>query len=212
MRTVTIVLAALALTSTTATAQLDGLSIGGGVGVTASAHASGKGYHGAVSLPAMYLHRGAELRVEGMYQRGRVSGSPFACQRVQRFYCLGRTDENQIAAGAVFVRIPAQIRGWRLYADPIGAGLYHRRTRSTEYQGPTALCLRDGVLVSCPNNPDWATFAYRESRTSIGANAGVGFERVIAGLRLFAEARAHTLFERGESIAGSVPVTFGVTF
>jgi hypothetical protein len=216
MRTAAIALVAtatLALTSADAVAQVDGLSVGGGIGVTASAHATGRGYHAAISLPVMPLHRGAHLRAEVMYQAGTLSASPFECERVDSFYCLGRTDENQIAAAAVFVRIPTPWFGrWRFYADPIGAGLYHRRTRSTETQGPTAFCLVGGVIVSCPDNPDWATFTYRATRTSVGANVGLGMEAQVAQLRIFAEVRAHRLFERGESVAGSVPLTLGVSF
>jgi hypothetical protein len=216
MRTAAIALAVvsvLALSATAARAQVDGLSVGGGIGVAASARASGRGYHAAVSLPVIPLHRSAQLRAEVMYQVGKLSASPFECERVDPFYCLGRTDENQIAGAAVFVRIPSRWFGrWRFYADPIGAGVYHRRTKSSEYQGPTAICWVNGALVGCENNPPWATFAYRASRTSVGANFGGGLEAQIARVRLFVEARAHTLFERGESMAAAVPVTFGFTF
>jgi hypothetical protein len=204
---------ALALRATTAVAQVDRLSAGGGIGVAQSARASGKGYHGAFSLPVMPLRRGAHVRAEVMYQAGSLSGSPFSCDRVDRFYCLGRTDDNQLTAAAVFIRIPSLWRGrWRFYADPIGAGLYHRRTKSTEHQGPTGMCLVNGEIVSCPDNPPFATFAYLTSRSSLGANFGVGFEVQVAGVRLFAEARAHRLFEPGESIAGAIPVTVGFSF
>jgi hypothetical protein len=43
-------------------------------------------------------------------------------------------------------------------------------------------------------------------------NSGFGFETEIAGIRAFAELRAHRLFERGESSAGAVPITLGVSF
>jgi hypothetical protein len=209
----TLTLTALASMPTLASAQLNGLSVGGGVGVTASARASGKAYHGAVSLPIRFMPHGVELRVEAMYQAGTASTSPFGCERVERFYCLGRTDQNRIAATAFFVRAPMPRFGsWRFYFDPIGAGLYYRHTRSSETQAPTGNCIIDDQIVSCPNNPDWATFNYRVSRVSIGVNSGFGFETEIAGIRAFAELRAHRLFERGESSAGAVPITFGVSF
>jgi hypothetical protein len=218
MRGSSIALAAVALSASGAAAQVDPLadrfSVGGGIGVTATADGQGKGYHAAVSLPVKALPHLAHLRLEMMYQTGTVHATPFSCQRVDWFYCLGRTDENHVAAAAVFVRMQTRWIGmWRFYFDPIGAGLYHRRTRSSEYQGPTATCLIDGEPVSCPNNPDWATFSYRVSRTSLGANTGAGFEFEIARMRLFAEVRAHTFFESGgEHSAGSVPVTFGMKF
>jgi hypothetical protein len=213
MRPLTISLIALTLTSTTVSAQLNGLSVGGGVGVTASSRVSGMAYHGAASMPIAFMPSGVELRLEGMYQGGTVSGSPFACERVRQLYCLGRTDENRIAAAAFFVRARAQPLGvWRFYFDPIGVGVYHRRTTSTESQGPTGICIIDDTLQSCPNNPDWATFSYRVSRTSLGANIGGGVEAEVARIRLFLEARTHVLFERGRSIAGAVPLTFGVSF
>jgi hypothetical protein len=140
-------------------------------------------------------------------------GSPFACERVEQLYCLGRTDENRIGGAAVFVRATSRWFGsTQFYFDPIGAGVYHRRTRSQEFQGPTGLCVVDGQVVSCPDNPPWATFDYRTSRTSLGVNTGFGMLAQLGGLRVFAELRAHRLFESGESIAGAVPLTVGVVF
>jgi hypothetical protein len=213
MRSTLIVLAALVIASSSADAQLSGPSIGGGVGVTGSGGATGKGYHGAVSVAVKSFPRNAELRTELMYQAGTATSSPFHCERVAQFYCIGRSDDNRIAAAAVFVRLKTRWIGmWRFYADPIGAGLYHRRTRSAELQGPTAICIDGDEIVSCPNNPDWATFRYQDSRMSVGANQGAGFEFQLSRVRLFAEARVHILFESGKRSAGAVPVTFGVSF
>jgi hypothetical protein len=227
-RSVIVAGAMLALSSASAIAQADRFSVGGGFGVTASAQASGKAYHGALSFPLAGLpwpepepwderrprpRPTAQLRAEIFYQGGTVTGSPFACERVAQIYCFGRSDENRIGGAAVFVRITALWRGQtRFYIDPVGAGLYHRRTRSRESQGPTTLCLVDSMLVSCPDNPPWATFEYRSSPTSLGANAGFGMLAQLGGLRVFAELRAHRLFESGDSIAGAVPFTVGVRF
>lgn len=219
MRRSLIVLAALALSANGATAQVgpltDRFSVGGGVGVTVTPAASGKGYHAAGSAPVRALPEGMHLRAELFYQTGTVHGTPFSCERVTAFYCLGRTDENQVAGVAAFVRMQTRWIGmWRFYFDPIGAGLYQRWTRSTETQGPTGICVDDGEVISCPNNPDWATFTYRRSRTSLGANTGLGFEFEVARMRLFGEARSHIFFEsqRQERMTGSLPVTFGVKF
>jgi hypothetical protein len=219
MRRSSIVLAALALSANGAAAQVgplaDRFSLGGGVGLTGTPGASGKGYHAAVSAPVKALPEGAHLRVELFYQTGTAHGTPFTCERVARFYCLGRTDENKVLGAAAFVRTQTRWYGmWRFYFDPIGAGLYHRWTRSTEGQGPTAICIDDGQIISCPNNPEWATFTYRRSRTSLGANTGLGFEFEVARMRLFGEARSHIFFEshRQERMTGSIPVTFGVKF
>jgi hypothetical protein len=132
---------------------------------------------------------------------------------VEPFYCVGRRDENRIGGAAAFIRVTSRAFGsTRFYFDPIGAGVYHRHTRSQEVQGPTGLCLIDGVVVSCPDNPPWATFDYRSSRTSFGVNIGFGALAQLGGFRVFAELRAHRLFESGESIAGAVPLTVGFVF
>jgi hypothetical protein len=218
MRRSLIVVAALALSASGAAAQVgplaDRFSIGGGVGVTGTPAASGKAYHVAVSAPVRNFPEGVHLRVELFYQTGTAHGTPFTCERVTGFYCLGRTDENRVAGVAAFFRMETRWIGmWRFYFDPIGAGLYHRRTRSTELQGPTGICLSDEQIISCPNNPDWATFSYRRSRTSLGANTGLGFEFEFARMRLFGEARSHLFFESGLGFSpGAVPVTFGIKF
>jgi hypothetical protein len=221
----------LGLESRVGQAQGLDISVGGGIGVTGSARASGRGYHGAVSFPVASLplpwpepgpwderprprpRPTAQLRAEGFIQGGTITGSPFACEVVEQFYCLGRRDENRIAGSAVFVRIAWPWAGrMRFYLDPIGAGVYGRRTRSTETQGPTALCLRDGMVVGCPDNPPWATFEYTTSRLSVSANTGFGLVVRTGAIRLFVEFRAHRLFESGESIASAVPLTLGLTF
>jgi hypothetical protein len=230
---ITVVLTCLtiALSPTVGRGQSRDIAVGGGIGVTASARASGMAYHAAVNFPLAALpspfpepepwderrrrrpRPTAHLRTEVFYQGGTVTGSLFACDRVEPLYCLGRSDENRIAGAAVFVRIVSPWYGrFRFYIDPIGAGVYHRRTKSAELQGPTATCLIDGELVSCPNNPPWATFEYGSSRTSVGANTGLGIVANIGAARIFAEFRAHRLFESGESAAGAVPLTFGLVF
>ena len=219
----------LALSPSLGRAQDRDIALGGGFGITQSARASGMGYHAAVSFPIARLvwpepgpwderrrpraRPTAHLRTEVFYQGGTVTGPPFACDRVDPFYCLGRSDENRIAGAAIFVRIASPWFGRvRFHLDPIGAGVYHRRTRSAEFQGPTGTCIVNGELVSCPDNPPFATVQYRSSRTSLGANTGLGIAANVGAIRMFAEFRGHRLFESGESIAGAGPVTFGVVF
>ena len=223
--------AALALTANAGRAQVRDVAVGAGIGLTSSARASGQAYHGAVNFtlttptallpesgpwderPHRHVGPTVQLRAEVFYQGGTATGSPFSCERVAQFYCLGRVDQNRLGGGAVFVRVAPPLCGrMRSSADPFGAGLYHRRTKSREVQAPIALCIINDELVSCPNNPPWATYEYRSSRTSVGANTGLGMQLQLGGLRMFAELRVHQLFESGESSAGAVPVTFGVVF
>jgi hypothetical protein len=210
-------------------AQTYDIAVGGGIGLMNSARAGGRGYHGSVSFPLAALpvpfpepgpwderprrraRPTAQLRAEGFYQAGNATGSPLDCEVVVQLYCFGRRDENRIVGSAVFVRITWPWVGrMRFYVDPIGAGVYGRRTKSTETQGPAALCLSGGEVVSCPDNPPWATFRYTTSRLSMGVNTGFGMAVRAGTVRLFAELRAHRLFESGESAAGAAPLTVGV--
>ena len=222
---------ALSIRSSAGHAQMSDVAVGGGIGVTASARASGMGYHAAVNLPLKSLptpwperrpwderprvrpRPTVHLRGEVFYQAGTVTASPFHCDRVAQLYCFGRSDANQIGGAAAFVRIGFPSVGrLRFYFDPIGAGVYQRYTRSEELQGPTTLCIENDQVVSCADNPRWATVAYRSSRMSVGANTGVGTNVQVGALRMFAELRVHRLFESGESGAGAAPVTFGLVF
>ena len=201
-----LVAAALAVVPASLDAQV---SVGGGAGVTASPALSGAAWHGQAAVALVRLSPVVELRAEGFYQRGTVDGSPFACTTVETRYCLGREDRNQIAGVGAGVRIdmaPGAIL--RPYV-PLGLGVYHRRTVSTESQGPAAICGGPDALEPCPDNPPFATFEQSERVTTLGGSVGIGVDAAVGRGRVFAEMRLHQLLEPGD--VGAVPFTVGFT-
>lgn len=206
-----LIAAALTLLSLPLAAQ-SRIAVGVGPGVTQTDDLSGSGKHAQVSAHLLEVLPGVSLRGEALYQQGSATGSPFSCQLARQQYCTGRSDENRVMGAGVYSRLDLASSGrMTVYLTPIGVGVYHRRTESTEWEGPTAICIDNGATVSCPGNPDWTQFAETTSKLSLGWNTGGGVEMAIGRGRVFAEARAHDLLE-SEGMAGALPLTLGVSF
>lgn len=203
--------AALALLPLPAAAQ-SRIAVGVGPGVTQSDDLSGGAKHLHVSAHLLEVTDGLSLRGEALAQQGTVTGSPFSCQLARQQYCTGRSDQNRLLGAGVYTRLDLASRGRvTAYFTPIGLGVYHRRTRSSEWEGPTGLCMDRETVVSCPDNPDWTQFTATASKLSLGWNTGGGVEMAVGAGRVFAEMRAHQLLE-GDGMAGALPLTIGVSF
>lgn len=188
------------------------IAVGVGPGVTQTDDLSGSGQHAQVSAHLFEVMEGVSLRAEGLFQQGTASGSPFSCQLARQQYCTGRSDENRLLGAGVYTRWDVASSGrFTVYFTPVGVGVYHRRTRSSEWEGPTTICTDGESIISCPNNPDWTQFTATVSRLSLGWSSGGGIEMTLGRGRVFAEARAHELLE-GEGMAGAVPFTIGYSF
>jgi opacity protein-like surface antigen len=206
-----LVAAALALLPLPLAAQ-SRIAVGVGPGVTQTDDLSGSGMHAQVSAHLLEVFPGVSLRGEALYQQGTASGSPLDCQLARQQYCTGRSDENRLMGAGVYSRLDLATNGRvTAYLTPIGVGVYHRRTRSSEWEAPTAICIDQGQMVSCPNNPDWTQFTGTTSRLSLGWSSGGGVEMAVGRGRVFLEARAHDLLEH-EGMAGALPLTIGVSF
>jgi hypothetical protein len=97
------------------------------------------------------------------------------------------------------------------YLTPLGVGVYHRRTRTSEWEAPTGICIDGGKVVSCPDNPPFTEFTATTSARSLGWSTGGGVEMALGRGRAFVEARAHGLLE-GEGMGGALPLTVGFSF
>lgn len=195
-------------------AQRGSVTMGAGVGVTQSDALSGGAFHVQASAPIAQITERAWVRAEALFQQGTVTGSPFSCERVKQLYCLGRTDRNRILGIGTQLRLdltPAG-RAVRLFLTPIGVGLYQRRTRSTETQGPAAICVVDGQITSCPDNPPFQSFTVQETATALGWSTGAGVDLDLFGIRTFADVRLHQLLDGRESKAGALALSAGVRF
>lgn len=203
--------AALALLSAPLAAQ-PGISVGVGPGITQSDDLTGGAGHAQISAHLVQIMDGLTVRAEAMVQQGTVSGSPFSCQIARQQYCTGRSDQNRLMGAAVYTRLDLASNGrMTAYLTPVGLGLYHRRTHTTEAEAPTAICIEGGQMVSCPGNPPFTEFSETTSMLSLGWNTGGGVEMAVGRGRVFAEMRMHSLLE-GEGMAGALPITFGYSF
>jgi opacity protein-like surface antigen len=206
-----LVVAALALLPLPAAAQ-SRIAVGVGPGVTQSDHLSGGAKHLQASAHLLQVMDGLSLRGEALLQQGTISGSPFSCVQARQQYCTGRSDQNRLLGAGLYSRVDLASGGRvTAYVTPIGLGVYHRRTRSSEWEGPTNLCMEGTAIISCPGNPEWTQFTETASKLSLGWNTGGGVEVAVGAGRVFAEVRAHQLLE-GEGMAGALPLTIGVSF
>ncbi|HEY0019492.1 MAG TPA: hypothetical protein VGC13_24535 [Longimicrobium sp.] len=188
------------------------IALGVGGGVTQTDDLSGGARHAQVSAHLVTLMDGVSLRGEALYQRGTVSGSPFSCRLARQQYCTGRSDQNRLVGAGVYTRLDLASRGrMTAYLTPAGLGLYHRTTRSSEWEGPTNLCIDTGTAGLCADNPEWTQFTSTTSRLAPGWSTGGGVELAVGRGRAFAEVRAHGLLE-GEGMAGALPFTLGFSF
>lgn len=207
----TLVAAALALLALPAAAQ-SRIAVGVGPGITQTHDLAGGAKHAQVSTHLLQVVDGVSLRAEALYQQGTVSGSPFSCRLARQQYCTGRSDQNRLMGAGVYTRLDLATSGrTTAYLTPIGIGVYHRRTRSSEWEGPISTCIRDGATVPCPDNPEWTQFTATTSTLSPGWSTGGGVEVAVGRGRVFAEARAHGLLER-EGMSGALPFTVGISF
>jgi hypothetical protein len=187
--------------------------IGAGYGAAYSGPTSGPGWHAQGSFA---FHRASPaLRAEAyaLAQRGTATGSPLACgDQVRQLYCLGREDRSTFAGAGLALAVEGSIAGDRVrpYAR-LGGGVYHQRVASTEFEGPTGICIEGGELVSCPDNPPFGSFTRSFSRTGPGVAVAAGVRLRLLGVSVFAEAGTHAA-EMGSGSAGAAPVTLGVEF
>lgn len=193
-------------------AQRGPVALATGFGFTQSGDLTGGGFHAQLSVPLADIGPGLSLRAEALAQQGTITGPPSTCEHVAELRCLGRSDRNRIVGGGGHLRVELAPPGGTLrpYLALVGVGIYHRRTESTETQGPTGICMVDGQAVSCPDNPPLQSFSAEDSDTALGWSTGAGVEASVAGMRVFAEARLHRLLDGGG--AGALPLSIGVSF
>lgn len=195
-------------------AQQRPVSIGAGLGITQSDALAGRAAHLRLSAPLMPVGDRLSIHAELVAQQGTITGNPSDCTLVQETVCTGRSDLNRLVGAGTFLRLDVGSRTGRVraYLTPVGVGLYHRRTRSEEFQAPIRSCITEGQLGPCGEAAPLDRITSSVDRTSLGLSLGGGVEIHTAGVRLFADARVHRLVEGRDSRAGAAPVTVGVAF
>ena len=180
-----------------------------GAGITQSRNRSGDALHGQVSA-AVLRFGDMQLRGELFHQEG-TNGGAGKCERLGAQYCIGTSDRNRLTGLSATLHVPLGDRGRLSAYVPLGVGLYHRRTRTTETEGPIAICTDNGVLAPCPGNPPLRSVTYDDDATLAGYNVGVGLLARVSKAKVFVEMRAHDLLE-SDSRAGAVAFSVGVRF
>lgn len=189
MRSYQHVLIAAALVAGPLQAQTSPMYVGAGLTLARSEWLQGDGTevmaHGRLASRGMFALRG-----HARFDAAQLDGAPFVCEMVRDVYCFGRTDQTRSLAlgfGAVIDRDRA--RKHAFYAIPLELGVIHMRARSSELEGPTTNCIENGQLVSCPDNPPFATHTRRFNRTGASVGAGLGYRRNVAGISALIEGR-----------------------
>lgn len=191
------------------------LEAGIGWGPTSAERVSGTALYAKFTVPTGLTIARAEVEVTGFGTRGSGSGSYFACEQVQQFYCTGRRDTHASLGVEVGARFfwPGADRQRGLYILLPGPSILRRTRESVEYQAPTGLCFDGTDFISCPDNPPFQTFRKSESEWAFGLTSGAGFAFRLAGMESFIEARFHTTSNTGfRRASGHVPLIFGVRF
>jgi hypothetical protein len=189
-------------------AQAAGPAIGLGYGISQSRLRTGEALSLEASVP-LAGRAALQLRAELLYQWGSPGGP--GCEALSARYCIGGTDHNQILGLGAALHVPVAARGPLTLYLPLGVGVYHRRTSTTEAEGPIELCLEGHQVVACPGNPPLQSTSYRTRATVPGYNLGVGLRARISGIGAYTELRLHDLLER-DSRAGALPFSFGIRF
>jgi hypothetical protein len=189
-------------------AQSAGPEVGLGYGVTQSRLRSGEAMSIQAAVP-LWSRADGQLRGEFLYQWGRIGGR--GCERLEPRYCIGGTDRNQILGAGAALHLHLGSLGPVGLFVPVGAGLYQRRTDTTETEGPIELCVVGNELIACPGNPPLRSIEFRTRASVPGYSVGMGMRTRIGGLGVYADARLHGLVER-DSRAGALPLSVGFSF
>jgi hypothetical protein len=186
--------------------------LGAGYGATYSGPTAGPGWHAQGSFAFYGASPALRAEAYALAQHGTATGSPLACgDQVRQFYCLGREDRSTFAGAGLALALESSIARDRVrpYAR-LGGGVYHQRVETTEFEGPTGICIDGREIVSCPDNPPFGSFSRSFSRTGPGVSVAAGVRVRLRGVSVFAEAASHAA-RMGRGSAGAAPLTLGIS-
>jgi hypothetical protein len=189
------------------------LMAGVGYGAVFSGPTSGPGWSGQAHYAFARSPGTTPVRVRAeawaLAQRGTAEGSPLACTRVPQLHCFGRADHSTLAGAGVSVAAErAHLVGRVRSYVRSGAGVYHRRLRSVESEGPAGICFGERELVPCPDARPFRDDVLTRGGVAPGAHVGFGVRVHLAGVAAFADVSVHyTPVHDGP--AGAAPLTLG---
>jgi hypothetical protein len=185
--------------------------VGFGWAGTSMGDLGGSGFHGHLAGHIPRISIFDNVRIAASAGNGNANGSPFSCQQAPQIYCFGRKDEHVWAELDVMPMIGATEGDAFSFYAMSGPGIFFRRTRSYETQGPTTLCIIDGELVSCPDNPPFQGFSKTDRVWGAAWTLGFGL-RGTSSLKWFIEMRAHLIWEGGDERSALLPIMVGIGF
>jgi hypothetical protein len=189
--------------------------VSAGWGLHSADGLSGTAVFAQVGFPTALRLRGSRISLVAYGARGSGDGSPFSCQQVQQIYCFGRQDHNWWLGLTLETRVPVTMiaNSTVLYGSIAAPTVGVRRNRSEEHQGPTTLCIVDGQIISCPNNPPFESFTTSATSWGLGISSGLGIMSVARGVEWSIELRVHEIWEPGGGGGSSIaPLIIGVRF
>lgn len=171
-------------------AQVGRSHVGAAVGTIQYERLSNAGL-AAVGVRELMVSRPFAVRGDVRLLRHRASGSPQTCALVERTFCSGREDRLSAASAGVALVLDGQPHSANaFYLVPIQLGVSHLRASSSEWQAPTLLCVGNGQVTSCPENPPFAQRDRRWSVTGATIATGVGLRAQVRSLSARVEVRA----------------------
>jgi hypothetical protein len=171
----------------------------------------GSGFHAHLArhIPRVWIFDNVRVAASG--GNGNADGSPFSCRQADQIYCFGRSDEH-IWAELDVMPTATVIEGDAVdFYAMTGPGIFFRRSRSDEMQGPATFCFIDGQLVSCPDNPPFQEFSKTDRVWGAAWTIGWGFKGA-GSLKWFVEMRAHVIWEGRDERSALLPIMVGVGF
>lgn len=184
--------------------------VGVGYGAVSSGKLSGPAWHAQASAAFARLPGDQPMHADvyAMAQQGTASG--WSCDRVPFPHCLGRDDQTTFAGAGLALTVEGSFLGRVRTYGRAGGGVYHQAVRTTEFEGPAALCIEGGQSVACPNNPPFGSYTRTIHRTGPGVFGALGVHLSVLGVAGFAEVALHSATVSGE-FGGGIPLTFGLT-
>lgn len=111
---------------------------------------------------------------------GSAKHTPFQCELVRQFYCLGGTEKIRTAGFGLSLEQTnaAQVAGFN-FTPRVIAGMAVAHVMLEEFEGPTGLCVSGKELISCPDNPPFQTYARETTRVMPALGYGMSLAKEV---------------------------------
>ena len=120
------------------------------------------------------------------------SYSPRHCHLARSFYCFGGSESVRAGELALYMEGQPMTRVLGGVLTPmVSFGATRAQTKVSELEGPTALCIENGEVVSCADNPPFQRFATETWTTLPSLSFGLAFTRAVGAVDARVALAAH---------------------